>query len=77
MKRESTQKFTMWNAPASASVPALDELLDPNRNPNRYSRELTAAATSFKPIREGVLRASQFPGTLTDAVGTITKPASW
>ena len=26
MKWETTQKFTMWNAPASASVPALDEL---------------------------------------------------
>ena len=26
MKRETTQKFTMWNAPASASIPALDEL---------------------------------------------------
>lgn len=52
-------------------------ILGPHRNPNRYSRELVAVASSFKPIREGVLRSSQFPGTLTDAVGTISKPSSW
>jgi uncharacterized LabA/DUF88 family protein len=52
-------------------------ILGPNRDPQAYSRELTAAATSFKPIREGALKASQFPATLTDAVGTISKPAGW
>lgn len=52
-------------------------ILGPNPDPKRASSQLTAAATAFKPIREGALRASQFPGTLIDAVGTISKPASW
>jgi hypothetical protein len=30
-----------------------------------------------KPIRSGVLSASQFPSQLTDAVGPFHKPASW
>jgi len=34
--------------------------------------------TFAKPIRAGVLRASQFPETITDAAGaTITKPVDW
>lgn len=52
-------------------------ILGPNHDPNAYSRELTTAASSFKPIREGVLRSSQFPSPLTDAKGTITKPVGW
>ena len=31
----------------------------------------------YKPIRKGALSASQFPATLADRNGTITKPASW
>jgi hypothetical protein len=31
----------------------------------------------YKPIRPGVLGASQFPTTLTDGQGTFTKPAGW
>ena len=50
-------------------------ILEPD--PRRHSRELAAVANSFKPIREGALRSSQFPNTLTDSTGTITKPASW
>jgi hypothetical protein len=38
---------------------------------------LTREATFTKPIREGALRASQFPESLTDANGTITKPIEW
>jgi len=41
------------------------------------SAELVAVATYFKSIRKGVLGASQFPHTLTDAYGTITKPSHW
>jgi uncharacterized LabA/DUF88 family protein len=51
-------------------------ILGPN-HPGHSSRELTAAATSYKPIRDGALRASQFPDVLTDAIGIIRKPASW
>jgi len=41
------------------------------------SRALQQAADFYRPIRTGVLQASQFPSTLTDAHGTITKPAAW
>lgn len=44
----------------------------------RSSRVLLPPNVSFmKPIREGVLRSSQFPDTLTDSNGTFTKPSSW
>ncbi len=42
-----------------------------------YAVELMNAATFYKPIRKGVLAASQFPPQLTDANGTITKPSRW
>jgi uncharacterized LabA/DUF88 family protein len=42
-----------------------------------YAVELRRAATFSKPIRAGVLAASQFPPQLTDANGTITKPSAW
>lgn len=41
------------------------------------SRVLTQHATFVRPIRQGVLRVSQFPDMLTDAHGTFSKPASW
>jgi len=34
-------------------------------------------ADFYRRIRTGVLKASLFPPTLTDANGTITKPAGW
>jgi uncharacterized LabA/DUF88 family protein len=43
----------------------------------RYAVELMNAATFYKPIRQGVLAARQFPPQLTDAYGTITKPSKW
>jgi hypothetical protein len=47
-------------------------------NPGQLiSRTLHTAATFYKPIHEAALAASQFPITLTDARGTITKPKSW
>jgi hypothetical protein len=47
-------------------------------NPHPYpSRMLLRHASFVKPIRKGVLAASQFPPQLTDAAGTITKPLSW
>ncbi len=49
-------------------------VLHPHR---RHVTELSQAAKFFRPIRERALRASQFPPTLIDAVGTITKPTTW
>ena len=41
------------------------------------SHELSKYATFVKPIRQGVLAASQFPTTLTDAKGAFHKPPKW
>jgi hypothetical protein len=49
-------------------------ILNPHK---RFSVELRKVATFRKQIRTGALKASQFPQTLTDANGTITKPAAW
>lgn len=48
-------------------------------NPHRHtpSRVLTRHASFIKQIREGPLRASQFPGTLTDKKGRFRKPPAW
>lgn len=48
-----------------------------NPIPNIPSHELSKNATFVKPIRQGVLSASQFSSTLTDANGTFYKPPSW
>lgn len=49
-------------------------LLNPHR---RFSVELSKVAVFKKGIREGWLAAAQFPETLHDAAGTITKPPTW
>ena len=49
-------------------------VFDPSR---RRSFELHSAASWYRPLREGPQRASQFPDTLRDAQGPITKPAGW
>lgn len=49
-------------------------ILNPHK---RFAVELMKVATFRKQIRKGALKASQFPQTLTDANGTITKPAAW
>lgn len=41
------------------------------------SFDLRKHATFVKPIRAGVLAASQFPPTLKDSIGTFSKPPSW
>jgi len=48
-----------------------------NPRPNSPSQELKKTASLVKDIRQGVLAASQFPGTLHDQNGTFTKPAKW
>ena len=49
-------------------------ILNPHQN---RSRALYDVTDSYKPIRKGPLGASQFPPTLTDTHGVITKPAIW
>ncbi len=49
-------------------------LLNPQKRP---SRVLQQEADFLRQIRPGVLSLSQFPPTLKDAIGTITKPSSW
>jgi len=49
-------------------------LLNPQKQP---SRVLQQEADFLRQIRPGVLRLSQFPPTLKDSNGTITKPSSW
>ncbi len=49
-------------------------VFDPSR---RRSFELHGAASWYRPLRRGPLGASQFPDTLSDAQGTIAKPAGW
>lgn len=47
-------------------------------NPHKqFSVELSKVAAFKKQVRVGVLQAAQFPDTLTDDHGTITKPAGW
>lgn len=49
----------------------------PGTNPRPDSKELKNNARWFRRIEERHLIASQLPLTLTDAVGTITKPSDW
>ena len=49
-------------------------ILNPHPNP---SRALLPHLDFIKQIRGGVLRASQFPNTLTDLHGSFIKPTSW
>lgn len=45
--------------------------------PRKLSVELQRVASFVRPIRPGALSASQFPPTLRDARGVLTKPAIW
>lgn len=48
-----------------------------NPIPAHPSYELRKHATFVKPIRKGVLAASQFPDQLKDAIGGFHKPPAW
>jgi uncharacterized LabA/DUF88 family protein len=48
-----------------------------NPIPGHPSHELRKFATFVKPIRKGVLSASQFPANLEDATGDFFKPPLW
>ncbi len=49
-------------------------ILNPQQNP---SKELQREALFIKKICQGVLKASQFPDTLTDLKGSFYKPVDW
>lgn len=49
-------------------------VLHPHR---QHSKELSQVAKFYRPVRDRVLKASQFPPILRDASGTITKPTNW
>ena len=49
-------------------------LVNPQRNPSFHLKQY---ANFIKKLRTGVLGASQFPQSLTDAHGTFHKPAGW
>ena len=52
-------------------------ILNPQRDRKRVAWELHRVATFYRSIRIGILKASQFPETLADANGTLTKPSAW
>lgn len=49
-------------------------ILNPHK---RASKELNLHRDFYKPIRKGVLAASQFPLRFRDAIGLIEKPSEW
>ena len=49
-------------------------VLDPSTN---RGFALAASATWYRRLRRGPIEASQFPDTLSDATGRVTKPPGW
>jgi hypothetical protein len=49
-------------------------ILNPHRKP---SVELQRVATFMRPLRRGVLAASQFPDVMADHIGPFHKPSTW
>lgn len=49
-------------------------VLNPHKQPSNALRKVV---TFYRPLRSGLLKASQLPSLLTDASGTVTKPAAW
>ena len=53
-------------------------VVNPNIDPKEaMPKELRDAATFNRRIHKSVLVRCQFPPTLQDAIGTITKPSAW
>lgn len=72
ISNDSDLAFPVQVARQKFGVPVL--VLNPYRHPNP---QLKSAATLVRPLRPGVLAASQFPPQLQDRAGVIVKPASW
>jgi hypothetical protein len=52
-------------------------VLNPQLDDKKTSWSLMNTADFYRRIRTGVLKASLFPPSLSDANGTITKPVGW
>jgi NYN domain len=64
------------NKPVGVLLPQL--LSGSNTKNRRRSAKLQAVASFYREgIREGVLKASQFPDAMTDKHGQFGKPAAW
>lgn len=48
-----------------------------NPSPRRFSQELNKYSSFKKRARDNQILTSQFPASLTDKVGTFTRPTSW
>jgi len=48
-----------------------------NPSGTHFSKSLNKYSSFKEPVREKPILASQFPASLTDSVGTFTKPKSW
>ena len=52
-------------------------VVNPHRKDNRSATLKKVASWTFQTINKHHLSSSQFPPTLSDAYGTITKPSTW
>jgi hypothetical protein len=52
-------------------------VLNPYLDTKKLSQELKKVAAFYKRVRVGVLEACQFPSTLSDEMGTISRPKQW
>jgi len=52
-------------------------VFNPHSRTSWPMKNAASAPGDYRVIRAGVLAASQLPATLTDAIGTITKPFEW
>jgi hypothetical protein len=64
-------------APVSLVMNDLKKIVGVLNPQKRTCWVLANQATFYRHIRKGVLAASQFPPTLTDAVGKFHKPPAW
>lgn len=52
-------------------------VLCPQANTQQIARALRQVASFYRPVTRSVLRAGQFPQTLTDCHGTFHRPNTW
>lgn len=48
-----------------------------NPTPRPHTKRLSDYASTKRVLREGIIKTSQFPDSITDAVGNLTKPKGW
>lgn len=52
-------------------------VVDPVLDKKKLSQDLRQVATFYKQVRLGLVRSCQFPDTLLDYAGVITRPQKW